>query len=297
MDTDEKKETLKGNEGGRGDGEGEPAGAPPAQHAAPPDRPSESSTDASHPQASSQADSQPTSLKPLTPKERVQRSLGDRGGPLTEYEATNIARLFGIPVPPGVLNLVDGMPFEGPYVVKVCSDKILHKTEVGGVRLNVHAQDLPAVVSEMKEKFAGENILVEKMAPKGFEVIVGLIRDSTFGLSIMFGLGGIFTEVFRDVSFRVLPITMKDAEEMVDELRSAEVLKGFRGIKLDLEAVYKLLLKVSEMAMALEDRIDQLDLNPVLVYEKGLTVVDVKMILRKKSSTEINTEMHTTPDV
>ncbi|MEM3342372.1 MAG: acetate--CoA ligase family protein [Thermoplasmata archaeon] len=190
--------------------------------------------------------------------------------------------MFGIPVPPGVLNLVDGMPFEGPYVVKVCSSKILHKTDVGGVRLNISQAELPAVVSEMKEKFPGENILVEKMAPKGIEVIIGLIRDSTFGLAIMFGLGGIFTEVFKDVSFRVLPIDFKDAEEMVNEIKGSVILKGFRGTKADLDALYKLLLKVSDMAMALEDRIDQMDLNPVLVYEKGLSVVDAKLILRGK---------------
>ncbi len=171
-----------------------------------------------------------------------------------------------------------------PLVFKVCSSKILHKTEVGGVRLNVaNDRELYEVFREFQRKFPGEEFLVEEMAKPGIEIIVGLLRDDNFGLSIMVGQGGVLAELYQDASFRVVPIDRYDAEQMLIELRGRKLLEGFRGIKTDREAVINLLLSVSRLGNELEDYIDQMDLNPVFVYEKGLCVVDAKLILRKQS--------------
>jgi acetyl-CoA synthetase (ADP-forming) len=112
------------------------------------------------------------------------------------------------------------------------------------------------------------------------EVIVGLINDPTFGLTIMFGLGGIYTEVYKDVTFRVVPINKQDAEEMLSEIKAAPILEGFRKIKVDREALVNLLLKVSSLGMKHMDHLDQMDLNPVFVKAKGVVVVDAKMLLK-----------------
>ena len=110
--------------------------------------------------------------------------------------------------------------------------------------------------------------------------IIGLIDDPTFGLTIMFGLGGIYTEVYKDVTFRVVPIKKQDAEEMLSEIRAAPILEGFRKIKVDRDALVNLLMKVSALGEKYMDRLDQMDLNPVFVKEKGVVVVDAKMLLR-----------------
>jgi len=118
------------------------------------------------------------------------------------------------------------------------------------------------------------------MEEKGVEIIIGLIQDSTFGLSIMCGVGGIYTELYEDVSFRVIPIDRYDAEQMIEEIKGKKLLEGFRNIPANKQLVIDLLLKVSKLGTELDDRIDQMDLNPVFVYEKSLCVVDAKLILK-----------------
>lgn len=168
-----------------------------------------------------------------------------------------------------------------PLVLKVCSPNILHKTEVNGVKLNIsNSSELHDAFGELRRDFASEQFLVEKMEKKGLEIIIGLISDSLFGLCIMVGLGGIFTEVLQDVSFRTVPINRQDAVMMLSELRAGKVFKGYRGKSIDTKAVVELLLKVSSMGSELESVIDQLDLNPVIVYEKGYSVVDAKLMLK-----------------
>jgi len=118
------------------------------------------------------------------------------------------------------------------------------------------------------------------MEEKGVEIIIGLVQDPTFGLSIMCGIGGIFTELYKDVTFRVVPIDLYNAEQMVEEIKGKKLLEGFRNIKANKQLVIDLLLKVSEIGEELIDHIDQMDLNPVFVYENDICVVDAKMILR-----------------
>jgi acyl-CoA synthetase (NDP forming) len=118
------------------------------------------------------------------------------------------------------------------------------------------------------------------MEDKGVEIIIGLTQDPTFGLSIMFGIGGILTELYKDVTFRVVPIERYDAEEMVNEIKAAKLLDGFRNIPANKKLVIDLLLKVSKLGEELIDRIDQMDLNPVFVYADDICVVDAKLILK-----------------
>lgn len=168
-----------------------------------------------------------------------------------------------------------------PVVLKVCSSRILHKSDVGGVRLNIADRDeLREEFLTMQQRFPGESFLVERMERDGLECIIGLINDEVFGLAIMFGLGGIFAEVFQDVTFRIVPINVADAESMMDSLKTEKILEGYRGIAVSKEAIKDTLLKVSEMSQDLEQDLDQLDLNPVIVRENSLVVVDAKLILK-----------------
>jgi acetyl-CoA synthetase (ADP-forming) len=198
----------------------------------------------------------------------VKEFLRDSGIPTTDFQ---VVRSIGE---------IDQKKLKFPVVLKVCSPNILHKTDVGGVVLDVHKDALEQEFSKMREKFPNEQILVESHQDRRVEVIVGLINDPTFGLTIMFGLGGIYTEVYKDVTFRVVPIKKEDAEEMLREIKAAPILEGFRKIKVDRDAILSILMKVSALGEKYMDRIDQMDLNPVFVKEKGAVVVDAKLLLR-----------------
>jgi acyl-CoA synthetase (NDP forming) len=174
---------------------------------------------------------------------------------------------------------MDGLKF--PCALKVCSPNILHKTDVGGVLLNIESKDaLKRSFEAMSKKFPGEGFLVEPMYDAPVEIIIGLINDASFGLTIMFGIGGIFTEIYKDVTFRVVPIKRDDAEEMISEIKAAPILEGFRKIKVDRKGVVDLLMKISELGRQYGKNIDQMDLNPVFVSADGVRVIDAKMILR-----------------
>ena len=140
--------------------------------------------------------------------------------------------------------------------------------------------ELKDTFREFKKKFQKENLLVDQMAKKGVEIIIGLVRDPTFGLTIMYGMGGIFTELYKDVVFRVVPIERYDAEEMVDEIKGRKILEGFRNMPADKKLVIDLLMKVSKIGDELMDFINEMDLNPVFVYKDDICVVDAKLILK-----------------
>lgn len=168
-----------------------------------------------------------------------------------------------------------------PLALKICSPRFIHKTDVGGVRLNIRDRnELFEAYKEMTRKFKNENFLVEEMEKQGLEVIVGLVDDPAFGLTIMFGLGGVFTELLRDVTFRVVPIERHDAERMLTDLKSRNVLERFRDIKVSREALVNLLLKVSKFAQDFDGYLKELDLNPVFARERNAVVIDARMILK-----------------
>jgi acyl-CoA synthetase (NDP forming) len=213
------------------------------------------------------------------------KELLKRKGPLAENEVKDILKAYSINTTKyklvNKIEDLDELDLKFPVALKVCSNKILHKTDVGGVKLGIKdMNELKMIFKEFRKKFPKENLLVDQMAEKGVEIIVGLVQDPTFGISIMCGIGGIFTELYKDVTFRIVPIEKYDAEQMVEEIKGKKLLEGFRNIPADKQLVVDLILKVSKIGQELNDRIDQMDLNPVFVYEKDICVVDAKLILK-----------------
>lgn len=205
----------------------------------------------------------------------------------TEKEVKDLLRAHGIQTPRYQVMApqqeVDALTLPYPLALKVCSPTILHKSEVGGVALDIKDREqLQKQLRKMRENFPGEHLLIETMEKGEVEIIVGLIRDQTFGLTVMVGLGGVFTEILEDVTFRVLPISRIDAEDMIKELRSTKILEGYRGMKPSKEALVDMLLKVSAMGLELNEAIDQLDLNPVLLGERSAIVLDAKLLPRRQ---------------
>ena len=215
----------------------------------------------------------------------VKKLVAGRTGAFAENEVKDLLRAYGIPTTRYQLvrteKDLEKLSVRFPVALKVCSSKILHKTDVGGVRLNIlNSDELKKTFREFRQRFPTEDLLVDQMEEKGVEMIVGLVQDPTFGLSIMCGIGGIFTELYKDVSFRVVPIDDYDAAQMIEELKGKKLLEGFRGIKANKQLFIDLVSKVSKLGEELIDNVDQMDLNPVFVYEKRVCVVDAKLILK-----------------
>ncbi len=200
---------------------------------------------------------------------------------LAEHEAKELIAKYGIKVPKYKVienaDEINNIKLNFPVALKVSSPKILHKTDVGGVVLDIkNRRELRKKFKELKNKFPKEKFIVEEMAKKGIEVIAGIVKDKAFGKCIMVGMGGIFTEIYKDVSFRMLPISKEDAKHMLNDLKAKEI---FYRVKADREALINVLLKLSKMAD--EIKIKQLDLNPIFLYEKGCIAVDAKIILEE----------------
>ena len=176
-----------------------------------------------------------------------------------------------------------------PLVAKIVSPDILHKTDVGGVKVGLGSEDevkkaFDDMFYRLKEKFDVKGVLLEKMVPKGVELIIGLQNDFQFGPSIMVGLGGIYTELFKDVSFRVLPVTKGDALKMLESLRGKDILKGFRGSKpIDLDMLSEAIVNIGTLGVDMAGKYESIDFNPVVVYPDSYYVVDAKIILKDKS--------------
>jgi acyl-CoA synthetase (NDP forming) len=210
-------------------------------------------------------------------KESV-RKLVERKGPLAENEVKDLMKAYGIRTTNyklvNKLEDLENLGLKFPVALKVCSNKILQKL---GIK---DTSDLEKTFKEFKKKFPKENLLVDQMEEKGVEIIIGLVQDPTFGLSIMCGIGGIFTELYKDVAFRIIPIDKYDSVQMIEEIKGKKLLEGFRNMKANKELVIDLLLKVSKIGQELIEHIDQMDLNPVFVYENDICVVDAKLILK-----------------
>jgi len=169
-----------------------------------------------------------------------------------------------------------------PVVLKIVSPDVVHKTDSGGVKLNLAGEDaVRQAYRAMVDTFKYQHIIgiaVQKMAAPGVEAIVGVTRDPSFGPVLMFGLGGIFVEVLKDVTFRVLPVTAQDIDEMIREIKGYPLLKGYRGKAVDIDALKALLLKISDFIMAFPE-VRELDLNPVFLYPSGNVAVDARMFV------------------
>jgi acyl-CoA synthetase (NDP forming) len=212
---------------------------------------------------------------------------------LLETEAKTICMEYDIPVTTFKLakNEKEAAKFAEqigfPVVLKIVSPEIIHKSDAGGVIINLkNASEVQAAYYKILENAKKYNaaaridgVLVQEMAPQSTEVIVGAIKDPQFGQTLMFGLGGIFVELLKDVTFRIAPITQQDAEEMITEVKAYPLLKGYRNTPpTDINAIVKILLNTSKLIMDYSE-IKELDLNPVMAYEKGAKTVDARIIL------------------
>lgn len=177
-----------------------------------------------------------------------------------------------------------------PVALKIDSPDIPHKTEAGGLKLNLENDDqvsrsFAEIIRNVKlyrPDARINGVSVQEMLPEGVEVIIGVTRDPVFGPTIMFGLGGIFVEVLKDVSFRIAPISPGDARDMIEEIKGAALLKGVRGKPpVDAEAIADVILRVSDLVTDYRDRIEELDINPLIVYPKGVKAADAMLVVRK----------------
>ena len=214
-------------------------------------------------------------------------------GSLHEKQVKDLITRYGFKVPVSILEpagetaiaagATETMPppgFPGPYVVKVCSAEVLHKTESGGVALGVTTAGLSAAVGEMRSRFPGAAILVEEMVDHGgIELIVGAFRDPELGPCVMVGAGGILAELQQDVAFRLLPCTRTDAEQMIDELVVAPVFSGYRGIDCKREKLVNAVVGVGRLVTDLGSRFRELDLNPMVCTEGELIALDAALVL------------------
>lgn len=215
---------------------------------------------------------------------------------ITEELSKSILKTYGVKVPPFALvtsaeeAVKQAKKIGFPLVMKVVSPQILHKTDVGGVKVGLdNVNDVKKTFKDMYGKLSKKKgvdvkgILLEKMVPKGVELIVGVQNDSQFGPVIMVGLGGIMTEVMKDVAFRMLPISTSDAKSMLSELKGSALLKGFRGSEsIDTNMVAKMLVQIGKLGVENADYINSIDFNPVVVYPKSHFVVDAKIILNNE---------------
>ncbi len=218
---------------------------------------------------------------------------------ITEESSKKLLADYGIKVPPYALVTTPGeaetkaAEIGFPLVAKVVSPEILHKTDVKGVKVGIaSSSEAKMVFSEMYDRLSKEyqvkGILLEKMVPPGIEIIIGLQNDPQFGPVIMVGLGGILTEVFQDVSFRVLPIDDNDVDEMLRDLKGSKLLKGFRGTEaVDIGILKEALLNIGRLGIDLAPYFESVDFNPVILYPRDYYVVDAKIILRENIQPEI----------
>jgi acetyl-CoA synthetase (ADP-forming) len=226
----------------------------------------------------------------------IQKALSENRTLLLEPEAKEVVKAYGIPVTRYKVakSLEEAVKYaeeiKYPVVMKIVSRDVVHKSDAGGVKVNLkNAEEVKKAYREIEENvkkavgnYRFEGMIIQEFAPEGREVIVGMTKDPQFGPALMFGLGGIFVEVLKDVSFRVAPITRYDAEEMIREIKGFPILQGVRGQKpVDMEAIINVLLNVSKLVME-HPEIEELDLNPIIAYPDGVKTVDARIILSKQ---------------
>ena len=235
----------------------------------------------------------------MNARELITAARAMKRAALDEWAGKRLLSLYGIAVPKSVI--VTGAEdvgfalagLQAPWALKVVSPDILHKSDAGGVKLNLQsASEVVDAIAAMAclpgiKSARVDGYLIEEMLPPGQEIVVGGLRDAQFGPLVMVGLGGIFVEVLADVSFRICPITALDAEEMLDELKGAALLRGARGRKpVSREAILDVLLKVGGeggLLMAHASDIAEADINPIIVSEKGAVAVDARLVLTKQN--------------
>lgn len=238
-------------------------------------------------------------MKAIARIERVLRDARREGrAALREPAAKEVLAALDIPVPASIVvppsqeasDLLSTL--RPPFVLKVVSPDVLHKSDVGGVQLGLHtAEDVDACIRRLRDHFARQHIhvegwLVEETAPSGLEIVIGGVRDPEFGPMVMVGLGGVFIEVLADVAFRICPVSDDDCREMLAELRGAPLLSGARGrAPACVDAIVDALLKLGGgdgLMTRFADDIAELDVNPLIVTDRSIVAVDARILLDMK---------------
>ncbi len=214
---------------------------------------------------------------------------------LTEFESKKILKQIGVPVVETrlAMNQKEAVSISQrigfPVVLKITSPDVVHKTDSSGVKLDLrNASEVKKAYDEIfrsvKKKYPRaliHGISVQKMAPPATEVIVGTSKDPQFGPVIMFGLGGIFVEVLKDVSFRVIPVNRKDAQEMIQEIKGFPLLQGYRGKEpANIPALVEIILKISRFINE-NPQIKEMELNPLFAYKNRAVAVDARLVLER----------------
>jgi acyl-CoA synthetase (NDP forming) len=233
----------------------------------------------------------------MTKAEILEKARKEKRTLLTEIESKELLKVAKIPVVETKLattkteavELAKKMGF--PVVMKIVSPDVVHKSDSGGVKLGIQngtqvGKAYTEILVNVKKHYPKAKIVgisVQKMAKQGIEVIIGMTKDAQFGPVIMFGLGGILVEVLKDVSFRIVPMTKRDASEMIGEIKGVPILKGYRGQDpADVPYLEDLIVKVSDFVDK-NPEIKELDLNPIFAYKDGAMAVDARVILEPVS--------------
>ena len=226
-----------------------------------------------------------------------EKTEGKKLLPITEVAAKTRLREAGIPVVETRLArtkaeaIACAQELGFPVAMKIVSADAIHKTDVGGVRLDIGnstqaGKAYSSIIASVKERVPGakiEGVSVQKMAEPGVEIIIGMMRDPQFGPVLMFGLGGILVEVLKDVSFRLIPLEQADAAEMIRDIKGYALLQGYRGQPpVNLTALEEIILKVSDFIEKNPD-IEELDINPLIATADGVIAVDARLIISRMS--------------
>jgi len=239
-----------------------------------------------------------TGLEQKKAKAMIDQQKSHNKGAMTEWRSKIILQTYGIPVTRETLTgdvdeaLTAAADIGYPVALKIMSPDILHKTDAGGVVLNIaDPAGVEKAYNEIIEKArlynpeaVVEGVLVQEMLKPGLEVIIGIKKDPIFGPAVVVGLGGIFVEILRDSATRVAPLREEDARSMVNELKGKALFEGVRGqLPRDVDTLISILMKVSRLAVELEGSIEEMDINPLVLFEKGAVAADVLIIPKKIS--------------
>jgi acetyl-CoA synthetase (ADP-forming) len=228
----------------------------------------------------------------VQPKAIFKKVKREKRKNLLEFEAREILEHYKIPVAKWKLvkKVKEAIAFSKkigfPVVLKIVSKDIIHKTDVGGIFLNLNSereveQAFNQILKNVRKNAPRakiDGILVQKMIEEGQQVIIGGKKDPQFGQVLMFGGGGVLVELLEDVAFRVVPVSKRDVEEMMQETKVYQILKGYRGKKYDVNSVLNILLKTSKL-LEQNPEIVELDLNPVIVLPKNAFAVDARIVV------------------
>jgi acyl-CoA synthetase (NDP forming) len=221
----------------------------------------------------------------------IEKALKEGRDVLSEHESKELLRAYNIPVTREIVvktkeELVKAANEIGhPLVIKGCSPDLIHKTEQGLVKVDVRNDEeahaaFEEIMSDMQDQ--QKAVLVQEMVRGSRELMIGMTRDSQFGPCVMFGLGGIFTEILKDISFRVAPIEKRDAKEMMQEIKAHKILGNVRGMPAaDLEELSEILIKVGEIGLE-NNAIKEIDINPLILSGRRPVAVDALVVLNPR---------------